>query len=201
MIFIYRLKEQQWVQMLPRNDFRRKNIFVKKTDRNRLLRDDSFHPPHTKKSLPQSQLLRVKRIEKVSEQQIMRVKEMKEKYKQRGFPERILEQAGSEKRKYETNKKKDQQVKRIPNVSRFNVLSGEISKTLRKEWGLLARNLPEKNSFSSPHNVTYKGRYYRRETRKSRFGSSGEINPDDFNTTKMGTFSCYGCSHCSNVLK
>ncbi|OCT75959.1 hypothetical protein XELAEV_18031145mg [Xenopus laevis] len=74
------------------------DLFVKNTDRNTLLRYDSFHPPHIKKSLPKAQFLRVKRIVKHQQQRDVRISEMKEKFKIRGYPDRVLDRMESENR-------------------------------------------------------------------------------------------------------
>lgn len=57
----------QSIQFLDTTVYKKDNIlytdlFVKPTDRNNLLKYDSHHPHSTIKSLPYSQLLRVKRI-------------------------------------------------------------------------------------------------------------------------------------------
>ncbi|OCT67848.1 hypothetical protein XELAEV_18039149mg [Xenopus laevis] len=180
------------------------DLFVKQTDRNTLLRFDSFHPSHIKKSLPKSQVMRVKRIVQNEQQQADRVEEMKDKFRTRGYPSKILdgmdrvtegESANSERQTKRISK-------RIPFVNQYNVLSGEISKIVRKEWSLLTRNFPDKMIFRSPPVMSYsKAETIGTKLVKADLGPSTKYVQTHLKTPKNGTFPCCGCSHCSNVLK
>ena len=63
------------------------SLYQKPTDRNTLLHAASFHPIPLKKSLPVSQLVRLKRICAVQEQYNESKDEMLAKFRERNYPE------------------------------------------------------------------------------------------------------------------
>ncbi|OCT65755.1 hypothetical protein XELAEV_18041998mg [Xenopus laevis] len=67
------------------------DLYVKPTDRNLLLHFKSFHPPQLKKALPKSQLSRVKRIVASNEVADKRLVEMCEKFREREYPDHLLQ--------------------------------------------------------------------------------------------------------------
>ncbi|CAJ0949889.1 unnamed protein product [Ranitomeya imitator] len=69
------------------------DLFVKDTDRNNLLLYQSCHPKAVKRSIPQSQFERVRRIVSVSTLCSQRLDEMETKFLQRGYPRRILQRS------------------------------------------------------------------------------------------------------------
>ncbi|CAJ0962964.1 unnamed protein product [Ranitomeya imitator] len=69
------------------------DLFVKETDRNNLLLYQSCHPKAVKRSIPQSQFERVRRIVSDSTLCSQRLDEMETKFLQRGYPRRILQQS------------------------------------------------------------------------------------------------------------
>ncbi|CAJ0963374.1 unnamed protein product [Ranitomeya imitator] len=69
------------------------DLYVKDTDRNNLLLYQSCHPKAVKRSIPQSQFERVRRIVSDSTLCSQRLDEMEAKFLQRGYPHRILDQS------------------------------------------------------------------------------------------------------------
>ncbi|OCT58492.1 hypothetical protein XELAEV_18002052mg [Xenopus laevis] len=67
-------------------------LFTKPTDKNTLLHFDSFHPFSTRKSLPKSQFLRVKRIVTDEDRSNRRLDEMQQKFLERGYPISLLKE-------------------------------------------------------------------------------------------------------------
>ncbi|OCU01567.1 hypothetical protein XELAEV_18007358mg [Xenopus laevis] len=99
------------------------SLFTKPTDRNQILHYTSQHPPHTKKSIPISQLSRVKRLvserkEKEKQEQIMC-----HKFRERRYPEKVIQQA---QHKARHPKERTRQFKRIPFVTQFHTNSKTI---------------------------------------------------------------------------
>ena len=69
------------------------DLFVKPTDTNSYLKYDSAHPPQCKKSLPYSQLLRIKRICKNEEDFKTHKNQKIKEFTEKGYPKNILDQA------------------------------------------------------------------------------------------------------------
>ncbi|OCT64958.1 hypothetical protein XELAEV_18041199mg [Xenopus laevis] len=128
------------------------DLLVKATDKNTILHYDSFHPVQTRKSLPKSQFLRVKR--KVSEDQRLteQLDNMEDKFLQRGYSMSLLKKQ----RALVKSQDKDSQIppkqkaKRIPFISRYTTASREVAKIIRKHWGLLKDGLAEIECFKQP---------------------------------------------------
>ena len=69
------------------------DLFVKRTDTNSYLKYDSAHPPQCKKSLPYSQLLRIKIICKKEEDYETHKNQKREEFSEKGYPDSILNKA------------------------------------------------------------------------------------------------------------
>ncbi|CAJ0929778.1 unnamed protein product [Ranitomeya imitator] len=95
-------------------------------------------------SLPWSQLLRVRRIVSSDSLIDLRLNEMCQKFLARGYPKEDLDtfktKALSKGRdELLTPKVAIESDKRIPFVTAFNGLSGQISDVIRRHWSLLGR--------------------------------------------------------------
>ncbi|XP_053575133.1 tubulin alpha chain-like [Bombina bombina] len=67
------------------------DLHKKATDCNTLLHYDSMHPPSLIRSLPRSQLLRVKRIVSETGPVVQRLEEMGDRFKVRGYPSALIQ--------------------------------------------------------------------------------------------------------------
>ncbi|CAJ0940699.1 unnamed protein product [Ranitomeya imitator] len=74
------------------------DLYVKPTDKNSLLRYDSCHPKHVKKSLPKSQHIRIDRIVSNPDTRRTGHHDMNTKFQNRGYPHSILVNSTNENR-------------------------------------------------------------------------------------------------------
>ncbi|CAJ0919662.1 unnamed protein product [Ranitomeya imitator] len=114
------------------------DLYSKPTDRNSLLHYDSFHPPNMKKSIPKSQLNRVTKI--VSDPVIkdQRISEMKSKFRERGYPLRILDNATTD----HNIIKRPPASSRIPFIHQYHPAAYILHKTIRQHWHILQMAYP-----------------------------------------------------------
>ncbi|CAJ0925830.1 unnamed protein product [Ranitomeya imitator] len=122
------------------------DLYSKPTDRNSLLHYDSFHPPNMKKSIPKSQLNRVTKI--VSDPVIkdQRISEMKSKFRERGYPLRILDNATTD----HNIIKRPPASSRIPFIHQYHPAAYILHKTIRQHWHILQMAYPSVKEFQQP---------------------------------------------------
>lgn len=68
-------------------------IFRKETDRNTILRADSFHPKWMTENIPFAQFQRFKRICDKEEDFNIRAQDMTQRFKERGYKNRVINKA------------------------------------------------------------------------------------------------------------
>ncbi|XP_066441337.1 uncharacterized protein [Eleutherodactylus coqui] len=183
------------------------DLYTKPTDRNNLLQYSSCHPPAMMRSLPWSQMLRVRRV--VSDEFFDdRLEAMCRKFAARGYPQDLLsKQTYRVKQIARTSilspsKSNKATMKRIPFVSTYGAHSGEICSILNKHWHVLARSHPDIVEFTDPPMMAYR----RARNLKDRLvctsspGPSGSIQRT-LAPIKNGNFPCLGCASCHNMVK
>ncbi|CAJ0962562.1 unnamed protein product [Ranitomeya imitator] len=122
------------------------DLYSKPTDRNSLLHYDSFHPLNMKKSIPKSQLNRVTKIVSDPASKDQRISEMKSKFRERGYPSRILDHATMD----QTIKERNSATSRIPFVHQYHPAAYRLHKTIRQHWHILQTAYPTINEFQHP---------------------------------------------------
>ncbi|CAJ0963023.1 unnamed protein product [Ranitomeya imitator] len=122
----------------------RRDLFVKPTDRNSLLKYDSCHPHHIKRALPKSQHVRIDRIVSNSEISRIRHQEMNEKFRNRGYPEHVLRFHRDATRPDICSK-----TPRMAFVSTFHPLNHLINKCILQHWDILKNAYPQVKEFVS----------------------------------------------------
>lgn len=150
-------------------------LHVKPTDRNNLVRYNSHHPRAMLKSLPYSQLLRVKRIVEDPNRITLRLDEMCDKFQKRGYPVPLV---AGHRRKVETigrdtlltQKRVRGNEKRLTFFSTFTNLSKQINNVIKKYTRGCSTNItrnPPRKAYKKARNLkdrlSMQGRYGPRE--------------------------------------
>ncbi|CAJ0920630.1 unnamed protein product [Ranitomeya imitator] len=179
------------------------DIFSKPTDCNSLLHYSSSHPKATRNSLPRSQFTRVARI--VSDRDVLptRLDSMSEKFRERNYPQRLLDQEKSRVLQPQSPSLRPTNKDRVPFVHTFHPLMPKIETAIRKHWPLLARAYPNIPSFTKPplmcnrRATNIKDKLVRADIGSTRpSGSQSVLTP-----RRQGTFPCLSCASCSNIIK
>ncbi|XP_075715546.1 uncharacterized protein LOC142750430 [Rhinoderma darwinii] len=116
-------------------------LHVKDTDRNTLLRYESCHPKNMIKSLPYSQMIRVKRITDDHDDLFRSLDIMTSNFLERGYPRSLISRHRDKicdiprEKLFETSKQHRPKI--IPFISTYNELSGDISRIMNKHWPIL----------------------------------------------------------------
>ncbi|CAJ0930540.1 unnamed protein product, partial [Ranitomeya imitator] len=122
------------------------DLYVKDTDRNNLLLYQSCHPKAVKRSIPQSQFERVRRIVSDSTLCSQRLDEMEAKFLQRGYPHRILDQS----RRNVSRDSNTRSSVRIPLVHTFHPYMYKLHSKIRRHWHILQESFPDIPEFQAP---------------------------------------------------
>ncbi|CAJ0965680.1 unnamed protein product [Ranitomeya imitator] len=186
-------------------------LYVKDTDRNNLLLYDSQHPCSMKRSIPLSQLLRVRRIVRDEDTVDTTIDQLIKKFLNRGYPKRLLEQTKKKvmekdrlqlicRESYGRNKRT---LNRVPFVSTYSEESREISNIIKKHWTMLGRCLPNVPEFKMPPLYSYKrSRNIKDIIIRSDIGPKRKDTQRYLTGSKRnGCFPCLNCINCTYMVK
>ncbi|CAJ0929694.1 unnamed protein product [Ranitomeya imitator] len=173
------------------------DLYVKSTDRNSLLEFSSCHPVHVKRSLPKSQIERIKRIVTRPDVREQRIHEMQTKFRDRGYPSTIFDRAT------EQRDTRPQRAKRVAFVTTYHPYTNYLKKPILEHWSLLGKAYPTIPEFMTPPLLCYKRPHNIKNILvKADVGSTKrDLRQATLATQRKGTFPCLRCSQCSNVTK
>ncbi|CAJ0962968.1 unnamed protein product [Ranitomeya imitator] len=175
------------------------DLFVKEMDRNNLLLYQSCHPKAVKRSIPQSQFERVRRIVSDSTLCSQRLDEMETKFLQRGYPRRILQQS----RRNVSRENNTRSSVRIPLVHTFHPYMYKLHSKIRRHWHILQESFPNVPEFQVPLLSCFRRpSNLKNSIVRADVGSRSKVPRQTFlQTSQKGTFPCLQCAQCANVLK
>ncbi|OCT60444.1 hypothetical protein XELAEV_18046469mg, partial [Xenopus laevis] len=123
------------------------DLYKKLTDRNNLLRKDTFHPVGVTRGLPKSQFIRARRITSSNELYDSQAKGLVQQFQERGYEGKDLrairdEVMGIDRKELLETKKKERNNKKQNTVcvTTFGPHSAFIRKTLLQHWPILQRD-------------------------------------------------------------
>ncbi|XP_073442130.1 uncharacterized protein [Dendrobates tinctorius] len=174
------------------------DLYVKTTDRNSLLHYRSLHPPSTKRSIPVSQFKRVERIVSDPTTSNIRLNEMHNKFRTRGYPSDLLDQARQPPIRHRSGVSG-----RLPFVHTYHPYVQILHHSICRHWGILKEAHPEVTEFQQNFLPCYKRPKNIRDTLiRADIGSGVRSTTQRFlSTPKTGTYPCLHCNQCNNVLK
>lgn len=180
------------------------SIYRKSTDRNTILRADSFHPPHLIENIPLGQFQRLRRI---CDQQTDFNKQallMTQRFKERGYNKSTLTHA------YTRAKTMDRKTLLRKNTrpqnngqiffsTQYSTKSYEIKNIIKKNWGILQSDPTLKSVFPVPPMFSFR----RAPTLKDKLVRShlSPTRPTTWLQRPKGTYPCGSCRHCLHIDK
>ena len=185
------------------------DLYKKPTDSNSYLNFSSAHPPNCKKSLPFSQLLRIKRIcSKKSDYEKHAQSKLKE-FRTKGFPEQLLAEATEKVQNYNREDlltKKNQSDENIERenkiflVTTFRPGHEKVPKLVKKNWPYLGRSTTTKDIYNSRLMVSHRrGKNLREMLCKSRLNytaNEGNVYQEGKSKTDMKKCRTKNCKFC-----
>ena len=137
------------------------SLYQKPTDRHNFLHQKSYHPPSTKKSLPYSQALRIKKICSVKEDFISGIEKLKKQFYARGYDEALVnesvERAMVKDRKdlLAPRTKEDRKIP-LTFVTTFNKTLPNLKNVMAKNWNFLSINNNIAKKFKEQPLIAYR---------------------------------------------
>ena len=142
------------------------DLYNKPTDTNSYLNYDSAHPPNCKKSLPYSQLLRIKRLCTKESDYIRNANKKLKEFETKNYPKKILldsiEKVNTLKRenllkkKEKTNDDPATQDTYHKITCTFRPIYQKVLKLIKKNWDILARSSTTKDPHRNKLRIGYK---------------------------------------------
>ena len=198
----YSLTEVNFLDVILRKDIKgylSTDVYQKDTDTHNYLQRDSAHPEHSKKSIPYSQFLRLKRI--VSDQKTLkeRIREYIEYFVNSGYKRKALMKTANQVLRNEPiNDAKMQDKNTVRFITTYNRTLPDIKSLVHKHWSMLGTNSKCEQVFSMKPQIVYKRNKNLTDTLVRAKYRSGEINQANRNTIKEVT-KCLSCSWCSKL--
>ncbi|XP_041417084.1 uncharacterized protein LOC108715416 [Xenopus laevis] len=180
------------------------DLYKKPTDRNNMLRKDSFHPIGTIKGLPKSQFIRARRITSSETLYNKQGEELVSRFVQRGFSktdlDKTMDEVGRMKREDLMVRKTPTQKKLgIPCVTTYGPHSSFLKRTINKHWSILQNDKTYGKLFLNNPLFSYKrGKSIGDQLTKTDIKRHKYKKPV---SERVGTFPCLNCGHCSGVIK
>ena len=137
------------------------SLYQKPTDRHNFLHHKSFHPSSTKKSLPYSQALRIKRICTSDDDYQTATLALKEQFKTRGYNEAQVNeciQKATAKNRQDLLHPAQKEGRKAPVtlVTTFNKALPNIKQIIEKNWNLLGINGEISKKFDTKPLIAYR---------------------------------------------
>ena len=137
------------------------SLYQKPTDRHNFLHHKSYHPSSTKKALPYSQSLRIKRICSSAEDYQLAITALKEQFKARGYNDTLVNDAvqrATEKDRSELLQPKRKEKKNTPLtlVTTFNKTLPNLKTIIAENWNMLEINANISQKFKNKPLVAYR---------------------------------------------
>lgn len=183
------------------------DLYTKQTDRNTLLKADSYHPLFLKNSLPYSQFCRVRRICKNDMDFTQNLKKTQQKFRMRGYDEKCIEDAT---KKIVSKNRSDffkPRVKIDKNsilfITKYIKTSEKLKHIIKNHWHILQKDDAIKHLYRDPPKLVFKrGRNLRNELVKSEYAPS-MISPSQTLLAPIpdGNYKCGACAQCNSTSK
>ena len=137
------------------------SLYQKPTDRHNFLHHKSYHPSSTKKSLPYSQALRIRRICSSVEDEKLALEKLKDQFKARGYKETLINEAvqrAETRDREELLQPRSKKEKKAPLtlVTTFNKTLPNLKNILANNWDVLSINQDISKKFTSQPLIAYK---------------------------------------------
>lgn len=183
------------------------SIYRKDTDRNTLLRADSFHSPHLINNIPYGQFLRLRRICDQDQDFNSQSTVMSDRFRERGYRKEVVKNAYKKAMQCKrenlfTKKQRPQRGNQIFFSTRFSKLAVKIKTIIRKNWGILQSDPSLRGVFTDQPSFCFRRAPSLRDrlVRSHLTASVKKLYSPVF-PKPQGNYRCGRCNHCENVVK
>lgn len=180
------------------------DLFRKPTDRNTILRGDSFHPTHLIKSLPISQFHRARRICSTDTLYSKQSTELKRRFRERGYKEAWIDSAAD---RFSTLSQEESLRPRSKTTkdssprcfTKYSPTGFEFQKIMLNHWHIIDSDPKLKPIFKTPPSLVYK----RPQNLRDRLVRSHvpEKRRTFLDEIPEGNYKCGNCAQCGYTTK
>lgn len=179
-------------------------LYKKETDRNTFLHFSSYHSPALKRSLPFSQLTRVKRICDSDVTFESHAEDLCDGFRKRGYGEKLLRTHLDKVRQVNRSDllvpKRKTEHEGLAMVSTFSPISSSVKRIVNKHWHILKTDPQIASAFTHPPK-----HFYKRTSNFRNLLVKSDLpipKPRHFlSRIPNGNFPCHNCVHCYAMLK
>lgn len=201
------------VQIYKEDNKIKTDLFRKSTDRNTILRGDSFHPRPLLRSLPVSQFHRIRRICSDDPSYLAQAEVLKNRFLSRGYREEWVDAAKERfdqisqddclmpkvKNKKHNNNKNNQGSSPIC-CMKYSPLASEFRRAIYKHWHIIDSDLALKRVFPEKPKIVFKRPANLRDN-LVKSDMRPQVTPFTFPAMPDGNYKCGNCAQCSYTHK
>lgn len=179
-------------------------VYRKTTDRNTMLKADSFLQNWLKNNIPFGQFQRLRRICDTDNEYEVQAKIMSKRFLERGYHTEILQNAYkkaqciSRPELFQKKTKRSCSQNQAYFVTEYSSLANPIKRIIHSNWNLIKSDPVLREVFSASPKISFK----RAPTLRDRLVSShlpAKKQTTWLNRQLKGTYKCGSCNHCSNI--
>ena len=179
-------------------------IYRKSTDRNTILRADSFHPPSLINNIPFGQFQRLRRICDKQDDFEQKASDMHVRFQQRGYKPDVLDQSLNKVKSVaradllrKTHKPKPS--KQIYFVTQHSREAGKVKDIIKRNWAIIESDPSLRDIFTEPPSFSYR----RAPTLNDKLVRSdlGPKSKGCWLSQPTGNFHCGHCNFCSHIIR
>ncbi|CAH2222048.1 Hypothetical predicted protein [Pelobates cultripes] len=173
-------------------------LYSKPTDRNTILHYNSAHPKNLIKSIPKAQFLRVMRNNSKETTKRIQLQEMKMKFLDRGYSERVLDKALEEAEENATTLQDITEVPKLIFPMTFHSKTQKINSIVKRNWNMLACDNSLPKEFKQSPRICYR----RNRNLKDILMKTDPVESytEQKITQVRGSVRCLGCVTCSHMV-
>lgn len=180
------------------------SIFRKPTDRNTILRADSFHPPWLTDNIPFGQFQRLKRICDSEEDYEKNALDMTQRFKARGYQHKTVFRAYNKakclprEQLLAPKQKEEQNSDQVYFVIQYSDHANAIKQIVQNNWGILKSDSLLREALPDSPTISFR----RAPTLKDKLVKSHlpPVSQKTWLSTLKGNHRCGHCNHCSNMI-
>uniref|UniRef100_A0A803J8T0 Reverse transcriptase domain-containing protein n=1 Tax=Xenopus tropicalis TaxID=8364 RepID=A0A803J8T0_XENTR len=182
-------------------------LFRKTTDRNSILHASSNHPPATIRGIPYSQFLRTIRNNSTPDVAVVQLREMFIRFKERGYPDGILEQQLQRALQHTqddllTRQKETKKDPPLIFTTTFTAASTQLSRNIQKHWPMINQDDSLSLYLSNKPLMGYRRDSSLRDMLVRTDFKNQNKDPTDWLSAhkKLGCYRCPDCVTCRCLL-
>ena len=182
------------------------SIYRKSSDRNTILRADSFHPSSLISNIPYGQFQRLRRLCDSDDDFVQQATDMHHRFTYRGYKKHTLQQAYNKAKTQERRQLFHKNVRQpkpsqIYFTTQYSTNAHKIKHIIQKNWSIVQSDPDLKTLFPHPPAFSFRRAPTLKDKLVRSYLPATPPNKSTWLQRPEGNYKCGHCNHCTNVVK